>query len=167
MIAANTEIFQHLDQYCADRNDPIANAGSPRWITTTAAECKILKNSILRDHILFTATRLIARVDHAVESYFCTIGFEHAEATSGLVEEDLNAGLLTTLLAELIVSPKASTVEIRDVVEGFDTEADSAYDGHNPVTVSTLYPSIRVFSGENIDADETWRLFFRLCETSE
>lgn len=163
MIAANKAIFQKFDQYCAARNDPVGNAGLPRWIATTEADRQILINSTLSDHISFTLTRLIARVDHALDSYFCIIGFEYTEATAGLMEADTNAGLLTTLLAELGISPNASTAEIRDIVEGFDKESDASYDGHDPVAVSSLYPPIRVFFGNNIAADETWRLFFQLC----
>jgi hypothetical protein len=160
MIEANTLIFQILDSFCAARADPIANAGSPRWIFTNARERDILKNAKLSESFSFTRRRGIASLDLRSENFFCTVGFDHVISAAGLVEREVDAGLLTTLLSELRTLPVGTTSEIRNVVEVDDKSASAAYDGHNFEDVEELYPAIRVFGAKDLTQDETWKVFF-------
>jgi hypothetical protein len=172
MIAANQAIFASLDRYCAERGDPIANAGAARWIATDPGERKLLKEAEVISYLSFGPRRCISRIDHATNSYFCTFGFEYLCTAPGLAEIDVGNALLTTLLAELKPRPRAIPAQVRDIVEVHDKTV-SGYEGHDGQLISQLFPPVRaLISSEPIPREETWRIFFlisliecRACET--
>jgi hypothetical protein len=160
---ANRSIFAALDEFCASRGDPILNAGSGRWIATqNADQRRFLTNAKLSAFLPFTARKGVARFDLWKETYFYTVGFEHVLPPVELSETDVHPGILTTVISELKIAPKATTAEIRDVVEAEDSTL-GGYAGHGADLLGLLYPPMRIFQSRDVADDETWRMFFLLC----
>jgi hypothetical protein len=163
MINANKDVFAVLDRYCATRGDPVRNFGAPRWITTNAADRRIIKDAGLTERLSFSPGRSVLRLDLGTYCYICTCGFEYTSPSGGLVEVDVSAGLLTVILAELKPRPRGTTAQIRNVVEALDKDADATYAGHDPSSIASLFAPIRTFGSSNVSQDDTWRIFFLLC----
>jgi hypothetical protein len=164
MIEAHARVFGSLDTFCLTHNDPIRNAGAARW---TAASGKVDKERLLfaelKSSLSFAASIKIGRFDHDETSFFCTVGLDLPEEVDFLVEEELGGGMLTVILSELAPLPVRSPLAIRDVVEAQDQASTPGYKGHASQLIAKLFPVIRCFSVQNLDEDETQRIFFLLC----
>jgi hypothetical protein len=163
MIKANEALFSLLDEYCAKRSDPIRNAGTPRWVATTKQEKQLLKNGKICALLSFGSKRSLTRIDYGSRSYFCTIGFEHVECALNLSVAEVDAGLLTILIAEAEPVPIVPATRVRDIVEYSDKSADAGYAGHDAELVRNLFPSICALYADDVSKEETWRVFFLLC----
>jgi hypothetical protein len=161
MIESNTQIFSLLDSYCANRSQPVRNAGARRWIRTlNSRDRDILKNADLEAQLSFSASRRLARFDYRNNTYICLIGFEYALSVLDLKEDDLQPGLLTAILAELRPQPIVSASGVVDIVDASDRDSDPEYGGHTAQAIASLFPRIRVFIGKNLSIENTWRAFF-------
>jgi hypothetical protein len=69
-IAANTAVFKLLDGYCSLRDEPLANAGAPRWISTTKGDREFLVRAILAEQLSFSTSVKVARYDLSNRAYF-------------------------------------------------------------------------------------------------
>lgn len=158
----NTKVFSYLDEYCAANGEVLDNAGQARWVISEEGQDQDrLIKAELKSFLSLGASLKVARFDIEEESLFCTIGLELPEDVAGLYYEDVQGGMMTLLLSELNPTPKASAVEVRNLIEvGRATEG---YCGHDVYELSQLYPSIRVFSGSDISEHETQRVFFLIC----
>ena len=163
MIAANTAIFERLDEHCATQAEPLRNAGKPRWLRTKASDRSFLKESIVRDEISFSPSLKMLRLDWLNRAFFFTTGFDVLRPPTSCQVEDLHAGMLTAFLAESSVRPVASAVQVRDVVEFADRDSQPGYEGHDPELISNLYPKIQVFSMSDLAEDQSFKVFFLLC----
>jgi hypothetical protein len=162
-IASNIAIFTRLDEYCAQRDDPISNAGTPRWIATDRRGRDFLVRATLAAQISFSNSVKIARFDVSNQAYFVTSGLETSDPPGAVVPDELNGGILTTVLSELAPRPAASSSAIRNVVEVADRSATAGYDGHDPLLIAGLFPNIQVFSIQDLVPEETLRVFFLIC----
>lgn len=161
MIGANSNLFLHLDDICAGYEEPIRNAGRRRYISTNAGEKTFLINSILCERLDFSPARKLARFEYDKTSTFVTIGLDSPKLSRGS-EVDVHAGHLTVALSELKPKPKASALQIRDIVEAGDMD-DVDYQGHEAGAIADLFPSVRAFDIEDLDPTECYRAFFQLC----
>ena len=162
MIESNGRIFSMLDAYCANRSQPIRNSGLPRWIKTNSRDRDILKNVELGAQLSFSANRRLARFDYRQNVFICLVGFEYADPVLGLLEEDVQPGLLTAILSELKPQPNVPASSVIDIVDATDGNADTEYSGHTAPAIASLYPRIRAFVGKNFANENTWRVFFLL-----
>jgi hypothetical protein len=163
MKAANTAVFSSLDKYCSDRGVDLANAGAPRWITTTRSDRQFLIEASLIADLSLSASLKAGRFDYSGHAYFVTSGFDVQEPPGLLQEEDSNGGILTAFLAELLPAPVALPSQVKDIVESADMSSDPEYEGHDHFSISSLYPNIQVFSAEDLLEEESPRMFFLLC----
>jgi hypothetical protein len=163
VIQANVSIFSLLDHFCAARNMPLANAGLPRWIASENKHRYPMRKAVVSERLALGTIRKVARVDLDRNVYICALGFDNPNPLPDLVEVEVNAAFLTVVLSELLPLPKASPLEIKDVVEAFDSTAGPGYNGHDPNLIATLFPSIRIFSARDLAAHEAIKYFFRIC----
>ena len=161
-IDANTAIFKRLDEHCATQDEPLRNAGKPRWLRTNASDRSFLTESIVREKFSFSPSLKILRLDWQNRAFFFTTGFDVLQPPTSCQVEDLHAGMLTAFLAESSVRPIASAVQVRDVVE-FADNSQPGYEGHDPELISNLYPKIQVFSMSDLALDQSFKVFFLLC----
>ena len=163
-IRANTAIFGRLDEYCARRGSAILNAGRPRWIETlpTATDRDFLVHSHWRGTIQLSPALAIGCLAHQDRSYFATIGFDLISTPSLLSEEDVTGGVMTTVLSELAIRPTSTTLEVRQVIEAGEL-GTVYYDGHDLNAMAKLFPPLRLFSTEMLDAEEFASVFLLLC----
>lgn len=165
MSASNSSIFSALDLYCANRGDPVRNAGTKRWISgPTGAEKSFLADAKVVFALNFTLTRRVGLFEHEGKSFFCLVGFDGAASFADLVEVPVTGGIFTAVIAELVPKPIAPTSSIRNVVEAQDySSAGAAYKGHQLALMETLFPRVKVFSFSKIAENEAYRAFFRFC----
>jgi len=163
MIEAISTVFGSLDGYCSNREEPLLNAGRPRWIQTEHSGRHFLKDAVLVSNLSFSASLKLARFDFSNRSFFFTSGFDFPEPPSILQPEDLDGGRLTAFLYEMKPSPIASPSEIRNVVEVADKVSTSDYGGHDFESVLGLFPKIRVFSTEGLSKDDSFKMFLLIC----
>src|ERR1039457_3538101 len=130
--AANTAVFSALDEYCLSREEPLSNAGQPRWISTTEPGQHFLKNAALIEELSFSASVKVARFEFLNRAFFVTSGFDVPETPDDLWVEDLDGGLLTAFLYELKPAPTVLPSLIREVVEFADKTSTPGYEGHDP-----------------------------------
>lgn len=161
-IESNQAIFSGFDEFCKSDENPVANAGARRWIRTEPNERAFLVDAKLVEIIEFSPVRKIAQFDFDGQSYFICIGFDATEHHTDLSEISVNGGIATAVLAELKPRITASSYEVRQVVEVSDKDQDDNYDGHGRAELLGLFPIIRAFVATDLDADETWRVFFLL-----
>jgi hypothetical protein len=161
--AANTAVFRLLDGYCALRNEPLANAGTPRWISTAEDDRGFLIRATLTKQLSFSASVKVARYDLSNRAYFITSGMDIPEPPNCVVLEELDGGILTTFLAELAPRPTASPSAVRNIVEVADKLSTDGYDGHDYLSICSLFPRIQVFSASDLLASETLKVFFLIC----
>jgi len=161
--AANAAVFRLLDEFCSSRDEPLANAGSPRWISTTNGGREFLVRARLTEQISFSASTKVARFDLSNRAYFISSGLDAPEPPKELTTEELDGGILTAFLAELAPRPLVPPLAIRDVVEFADKLSTPDYDGHDPSLMRDLFPKIQVFSAENLLPEETFKVFFLIC----
>ncbi|MFZ4551028.1 MAG: hypothetical protein ACOYNB_04320 [Aquabacterium sp.] len=164
MIDAHRRVFSSMDIFCAERNDPVKNAGADRWTATSKGlDKERLLFAKLQSSLSFADTLKIARFDHDEKSLFFTVGLELPDEIDFLQEEDLSGGALTLILSELSPRPVKSTSEIRNIVEAEDKNSTTGYKGHSYASIASLFPEIRCFSTKKLAEDETNRVFFLLC----
>lgn len=162
LITANKSIFAGLDEYCRLRDQVLANAGSARWITSLPQHRHFMLHASVGEKITFNARRSLAVLNVDDRSFVGAVGFEGELHLDDFKEVELDAGHLTVILSELKPRPKATPAEVRDVVEGFDKNADPEYSGHDPMFVAGLYPPIRIFQAV-APLTSPWNTFFKLC----
>lgn len=160
---ANTAVFKLLDEYCSIRDEPLSNAGTPRWISTTECGTDFLVRATLAEQLSFSTSVKAARFDLSARAYFVTSGLDAPEPPSGVELKELDGSILTTFLAELAPRPAAMPSAVRNVVEFADQLSTPGYDGHDPPSVCSLFPKIQVFSVADLSKDETFRVFFLIC----
>ena len=162
-IAANTAVFKLLDGYCSSRDEPLANAGTPRWISTSKGGKDFLIRATLTEQLSFSTSVKVARYDLSNRAYFICCGMDIPEPPSCVAPEELDGGILTTFLAELAPRPTAPPSAVRNIVEFADESSTDGYDGHDHVSICSLFPGIRVFSSSDLLAGETFKVFFLIC----
>ena len=163
MKGANTRIFQALDAYCADRQEPIRNAGEARWITTDGRDKVFIQQASVTAQLTLSSTMRMARIDFGGHAYFVTCGFDSIVCPSQLLEGSLDAGLLTVFLAEIAPSPIAAPTAIRDVVEIGDLKSGYDYVGLDSSQVAEFYQPLQVYLTEASQVVDSARLFLILC----
>lgn len=163
MKLANTAIFRSLDEYCLSRGEPLTNAGEPRWISTTHSGREFLMHATLITQLSLSASVKISRFDLLNRAYFITSGLDSPDVSSVLRFEELDGGALTAFLSELSPAPIASPLQVRNVVEFADGTSTPGYRGHDPVSLSGLYPRVQVFSAEDLLTEESFNIFFLIC----
>jgi hypothetical protein len=163
MIAANTAVFGSLDKYCLDCEEPLSNAGQPRWISTTSSERRLLVDATLVAELSLSTSLKLARFDLSGRSYFVTSGFDLKEVPDPIQAVDLDAGLLTAFLSKLNPAPAALPSKVRDIVEVADKTSTPGYTGHDPLLISSLYSNILTFSIENLLIEVSFKIFFLIC----
>lgn len=163
-VEVQKNLFSLIDAHCAAAQDPIANAGSPRWIDTSSdPNVSFMTRAKLAESTSFSAARHLARYDLDGRSYFCTVGFDYiSSAPAGLNIWPPSTSELVYIISTLKPRPKASTTMIRSVVEAADGSVPG-YAGHQAQILYDLFPNVCVFDGTNISADEDWRIFFEIC----
>jgi len=161
-IDANKTVFSDLDAYCSANGEPLSNAGQARWIVSAKGRDQHrLVKADLTSFVSLGATLKIARFDLEEESLFCTVGLELPDEISGLLDEEVGGGILTAILSELKPIPIVSALCVKNITGvGVDTPG---YVGHEVLEISQLYPVVRVFSGADISAEETPRIYFLIC----
>ncbi|WP_325919381.1 hypothetical protein [Pseudomonas frederiksbergensis] len=159
---ANTIVFGDLDQYCYKNGLQRQNAGEGRWvISEKGTDQRRLVKADLASVMSLGASLKLSRFDLDGVSLFCTVGLELPDEIAGLVDEGLNGGMMTAILSELRPMPKATPIEVDNIIgTGVNT---LGYEGHEVLEISQLYPTIRVFSGADISQFETPRVFFLIC----
>lgn len=162
MIEANKLIFASLDSYCAGFDITVTNTGAARWIATNHAERRFLVASTLSHQVHFSSRRKIGRFDLDGRTYFCCIGFENARPVMSLVEDDLDAGVFTSAVAELRPRPSGPPAQVEDTIGGSD-KSDAGYTGHPWRLIAELYPAIRVFVAKDVASDSSWEACLKLC----
>lgn len=162
-IAANTAVFKLLDDYCSFRDEPLANAGAPRWISTTKDGREFLVRATLTEQLSFSASVKVARYDLSGRTYFITSGMDIPEPPSCVLLEELDGGIVTTFLAEVAPRPTAPPSAVRNIVEVADDLSTERYDGHDHLSICSLFPTIQVFSASDLLAGETFKVFFLIC----
>lgn len=161
-IDANKKIFSDLDVYCSINGEQPLNAGEGRWIVSAKGkDQRRLVKADLKSTLSFGASLKLARFDIDGISLFCTVGLELPDEIAALNEEGVGGGMMTAVLSELSPMPKATPLEVRNVIETGITTA--GYAGHEVFEISQLYPTLKVFSGIDISGDETPRVFFLIC----
>lgn len=164
MIAANLSIFAFLDEYCLTRGTVIPNAGSDRYISSTVGVDRArLKTADLISQISFTSSLRIARFDVGTDAFFCTVGFDLPDEVGFAVSEDVEGGMATLILSELLPSSNADPLEISNIIGGGGQRGVPGYAGHDPDLILSLFPTLRCFSVEALSVDETYRNFFSFC----
>lgn len=161
-IGANKSIFERLDRYCNERNEPILNAGAPRWVHTESKTRDFLVSARLVQKLDLSPSLKAARLDHSGRSFFITLGFEILEVPEGLQAEELSGAVLTAVLSELEIRPIAKPIGIREIVE-YSDGTQNEYDGHDCDRIAGLFPTIQVFSTEILVGEESGNVFFLLC----
>jgi hypothetical protein len=66
-------------------------------------------------------------------------------------------------LSELMPNPAVLPSGIRNVVEFADKTSTPGYDGHDHISVCSLYPKVQVFSAEDLLLDASFKIFFLIC----
>lgn len=165
---ANRRIFSFFDSYCRSQDSAsvIDNEGAPRWIKTEEEDrCDrgFLTESICLREIAFSPRRVVSIFDFDNGTYFFVVGFQWAESNDLVGEVALTGGMLSALLCETPIRPIASISEIRNIVGGLDANQDSDYEGHDKEDIKRLFPTINVFSAENIDELDHEKIVFSLC----
>jgi hypothetical protein len=163
MKDANTAVFKLLDEYCSFRDEPLSNAGTPRWISTTKSSRDFLIRATLTKQLSFSISVKVARFDLSSRAYFVTSGLDAPDPPSGVALEELDGGILTTFLSELAPRPAAPPSAVRNVVEVADKLSDDDYDGHDPALICSLFPTIQVFSAVDLSIEDTFKVFFLIC----
>lgn len=161
-IDANASIFQTLDAYCADRGDPLSNAGQIRWVATRKEDREFLVYAKLVQQLPLSPTLKAASFDFRNQTYLITAGFDSPEPPEGFAQLDLSGGILTAFLYEAALRPSATTIEIREVIEVGDNR-DRGYDGHDFAQIRSLYSSIQVFTRESQPDEDAKKSFLLLC----
>lgn len=162
MIEANSKIFSDLDKYCSLNGEPLQNANEARWIISEKGiDKRRLVKATLTSSISLGSSLKIGRFDLDKVSLFCTVGLELPSDVAGLLCEDIGGGMLTVVLSEFLPTPKASAVEVKNII-GIG-RSTSGYIGHEGHELSQLYPPVRVFSDIDLSEDETARIYFLIC----
>jgi hypothetical protein len=86
-----------------------------------------------------------------------------AEPPNCIALEELDGGIVTAFLAELAPRPAASPSAVRNIVEVADKLSTDGYDGHDHLSICSLFPVIQVFSAPDLLAGETFKVFFLIC----
>lgn len=163
MIGANRAVFELLESHCARFEDPIASAGSVRFVQGDPSDEGWLKDLKFRTIMTFSQSRSLASLQYQSEEYITTLGFDFPVDLPGLVEDVPNAGLAVCLWSEVKPRPASGAARIRDIVE-VAKSGDPGYQGHDWVDLATLFPSLWLGRLVGLADDETiWRLFFRIC----
>jgi hypothetical protein len=163
VIQANISIFSLLDHFCGARNVALANAGLPRWIASENKHRYAMRMAVVSERLALGTVRKVARVELNRDVYICALGFDSPNPFSDLIEVGVDAAFLTVVLSELLPRPKATPLEIKNVVEAFDQTSSPEYKGHDPNLIAELFASIRMFGVRDLAADETIKYFFRIC----
>jgi len=163
IIWANQSIFAALDRHCAARGSTLHNAGKTRWIASQKLHRHFMANARLSDSVHFGPGRKLARLELSTKSYICSVGFEPNQGLLCGAELDLDPALLTVLLSELQPRPSATIIEIREIVEWSDKEADDGYQGHEHERIASLFPPVCVYTIEHGKDGTTWNTFFNVC----
>jgi hypothetical protein len=163
MKDANKAVFNLLDEYCSIRDEPLCNAGQPRWISTTSRDKDFLIRAELTQQLSFSTSVKVARFDLSKRAYFVTSGLDASEPPAGVTVEEVDGGVLTTFLAELEPRPAVPPAEVRNIVEVADKVSTVDYSGHDPIGICGLFPKIQVFSTMGLVVEETFKVFFLIC----
>lgn len=161
MKAANEAVFRTLDDYCQTRGAVLANAGSPRWISSGRQDKEFLRHAKVGQTVSFSPRRKLASVSLHSNEYILALGFDLQDEYAGLTDVPVEGGHLTFALSEFGVVPTATVSEIRQVVEYSDLTADSEYPGHQHDGIASLYPRVLLLA--NTEARLPWNIFFRLA----
>ena len=159
-IETNKRIFCNLDAFCAKNNDPIRNAGKPRWIDTNKDERQFLVYAEKKECWTISQRKHIVRFEYAKASFLFCIGFDHAKINSSFEYENLDSGMMTALIGEINLMPCVSSAEIRNIIEVFDKESDPSYNGHDCFAMATIFPTVQVLRVKDIDVQRIWCTYF-------
>jgi len=161
-IESNNKIFSDLDKYCALNGELLQNSNEARWIISEKGkDQRRLVKAVLMSSISLGASLKVARFNLDNSSLFCTIGLELPSDVAGLWGEDIGGGMLTAILSEFLPTPKASAVEVKNII-GIG-KSTAGYIGHDASQILQLYPVVRVFSGFDLSEAETARIYFLIC----
>lgn len=161
-VKANSTIFQRLDAFCADRDEPMRNEGKRRFIASEEIHRQFIVDACSVRPLALSPSLAIHQFDYDSRTYFFTSGFDTLEVPPGLIEEELNGSFLTVFLAETEIRSSATPLEIRQVVEVGDMD-DTTYIGHDYLYIASLFPAIRCFSVEQLDSTESENILLLFC----
>ncbi len=164
MIAANQRLFAHLESYCARRGEPLATAGSVRWVRSQSAlDRSVLKDLKVHEVLRFGRYRALCRTRLAQTNYIGLLGFEFAVDLPQLVARELGAGFVVALLSELLPQPLSGPAQVRDVVEVGRADEEE-YGGHEHDAIQSVFPPLQLLECREVpDGDAIWRLFLLVC----
>ncbi len=171
-IECNQRLFGALDQYCAEREEPIGNAGRPRWMNSSGDNDGFLENAKLQfSHEISFGRGFYYYVNGGV-SYIFTVGFYSVEFNHFHVNVDevpVDEAKATVVISEQSIAPVASSFEVKNYVEVGDGSVDG-YDGHQwSDCLENVFPPIYCFAVPIIPEDEFNRSVFSasICLSDE
>lgn len=164
MIESFTALFNHLEDFCTLRGDPVANPRHTRWVRRDSDEAvETLKHLTVEQAYVFSESRMVAWATVRDEHYICLVGFDAEIEISPLWEREVDSGFSVALLSQLRPRPRVNTAQVRNVVEAGSKE-EGDYSGHDARHIEDLFPKIRIYqSNASVDEDVAWRLYLRAC----
>jgi hypothetical protein len=147
MIAANQKAFERLISIASRSDRPIVGEPRARWIQTNEIE-----KTWLQETKIGAIERISNRTSTAIlqfqeNRYFATIGSSSVNLLEiGLVEEEMNAGLFTAIIAgiEVPINNSKTPLHVYELVFA-GARGDSGYLGHSFEPLSRLLEPIHIY----------------------
>lgn len=160
MIETNRAIFESLQSHCTSKGLSTPNSDKARWITTEKTEEKeFIKHSNLKEFISFGRARKIALIKFREHSFICTIGFNGEYRNLNIIELDIHAGQLTSIIYLLTPQPKATAAEITNLI-GLRHKGSQDFHGYDHEEIHELFERIRIYSAPV--EQQPFKCFFRI-----
>lgn len=163
MIESNKKVFHRLIQTAQRSERVLENADKPRWIQTNADEKNWLQDLELGDVRTLSPRVRTAQLSYAGRNFLAVVGFTESTEPDYVLEPfEMNAGLLTALLAELDVPIREGTDPLEIVNEILPQHQGApGYAGHFFTSVAAFFEPVLVYevrANSPIKAEDLARL---------
>ncbi|THD30072.1 hypothetical protein [uncultured Flavobacterium sp.] len=115
-----------------------------RYVNGNANDARWLSHSKIIKHVAFNQAIKFAVLEFNAEFYFITIGLDDPDyLPTGIIEEKINAGLLTLIVSEFELPIKNSISNLY-LVENILSQSviDPFYKGHDKADLEKIFPNI-------------------------
>lgn len=144
MRTANAEVFKRLSATLPELDSNLAIR--PRCIATDVDEKKWLKGVQLRssDSLRLGGDYRFVVAVHETSTYLISVGWEFDEAPADLEAMQINAGLLTAILAETDIAPIKSEALSLDLTDSVFYPSSEACDYYDATHIARYFPALYV-----------------------
>ncbi|MDT0507440.1 hypothetical protein [Novosphingobium sp. MMS21-SN21R] len=161
-IEMSNVIFRRLIDHAAIDGTIIANGDKGRFIKRLSeADAELMAKADVRGKRKITRQMRAVMFEHGAQRFFALFGFASSLGTllqmpEGLAEIDPTPGMFGIAITEAEIMPRATSVEIRDVIEA-EYSGLEGYEGHELTDVAGLFPPV-VFAEADVNYPYTMNI---------